>query len=183
MLRYLTPRWPYNIQGPQTLAVAQISPTNYKQWDGGVEDSPSQMLPPPLLWPPPLQSWACWDRHPPPLWQLTLVLFLQAIVIHIYKEHFQGWKFSGGLCTNAFLQKQSCSRCLHLFPPFFWFLSFSFLSCLSFFFSFFSPRSCCLYCAYFSEYLKKPDIGDCSLIYTMFHWAGRENTHMAECAG
>lgn len=122
-------------------------------------------------------------QTPPPLWQLTLVLFLQAIVIHIYKEHFQGWKFSGGLCTNAFLQKQSCSRCLHLFPPFFWFLSFSFLSCLSFFFSFFSPRSCCLYCAYFSEYLKKPDIGDCSLIYTMFHWAGRENTHMAECAG
>lgn len=35
MLRYLTPRYPYDIQGPQTLAVAQISLTNYKQWDGG----------------------------------------------------------------------------------------------------------------------------------------------------
>lgn len=62
MLRYLTPRCPYDIQGPQTLAVAQISLTNYKQRDGG---GASQKLFSPLLHPPHTSSVPVdWDRHP-----------------------------------------------------------------------------------------------------------------------
>lgn len=89
---------------------------------------------------------------------------------------------SVGALHKCLFQKQSCST-VCIFRLVFWFLlfpffsflfsfsfslfpSFSFLS-FSFFFLFFGL--CCLYCAYFPEYLKKPDTRDCSLIYMMFH--------------
>lgn len=148
MLRYLTPRWPYNIQGLQTLAVAQISLTNYKQWDwgGAVGTAHRQSCPLPRLWPPPLQSEPT-ETDTPSSFGSWLVLFLQAIVIHIYKEHFQEWKFSGGSARMFFKSRVALGACIffpfHLVYPFFLsFLTFSFL------------RPCCLYCAYFPEYLK-----------------------------
>lgn len=115
------------------------------------------------------------------------VLSLQAIVIHVYKEDFEGWKFTGGLCTNAFFQKQSslgvCIPPLSLVSPSFSFLSLFFSPLPHFFGDYFAY----LYCAYFPEYLRKPDMGDCVLIYMMFHRAGREKTHIAkrssECEG
>lgn len=111
MLRYLTPRWPYNIQGPQTLAVAQISLTNYKQWDGG--GSPSQRLPSPLLWPPPLQSELM--RQPSPPSAADLYFPSRLLLYTFIKRIFREGNSVGALHKCPF-QKQSCSRCLHLFP-------------------------------------------------------------------
>ena len=116
MLRYLTPRWPYNIQGPQTLAVAQISLTNYKQWDWGVVGTTHhQSCPLPRHWPPPLQSEPA-ETDTPSSFGSWLVLFLQAIVIHIYKEHFQEWKFSGGSARMFFKSKVALG--VWIFLPF-----------------------------------------------------------------
>lgn len=133
MLRYLTPRWPYNIQGPQTLAVAQISLTNYKQWDWGVVGTTHhQSCPLPRHWPPPLQSEPA-ETDTPSSFGSWLVLFLQAIVIHIYKEHFQEWKFSGGSARMFFKSKVALG--VWIFFPFLLVYPF-FLSFLTFFFFF-----------------------------------------------
>lgn len=140
MLRYLTPRWPYNIQGPQTLAVAQISLTNYKQRDGGWSvggGSPSQKLPSPLPWPPPLQSELTETDTLSPL-AADLYFSSRLLLYTFIKSTFRDGNSVGALHKCLF-QKQSCSSCVHLslssgFSFFFLFLSFSFFPFLLLFF-------------------------------------------------
>lgn len=94
--------------------------------------SPSQMLPSPLLWPPPLQSEL--TRQPSPPSAADFYFPSRLLLYTFIKRIFREGNSVGALHKCPF-QKQSCSRCLHLFPfllvsPF----SFCFLSSPFFFF-------------------------------------------------
>lgn len=104
-------------------------------------------------------------QTPPPPLAADLYFSSRLLLYTFIKSTFRNGNSVGGSTQMLFFfQKQSCSRCLHLFS--FWFLPFSFLAIFFFVFFFLRP-CCCLYCAYFPEYLKKPDRGDCSFISMM----------------
>lgn len=132
---------------------------------------------PPLLWPPPLQSEFTERQTPPPL-AADLYFSSRLLLYTFIKSTFRDGNSVGALHKCLSQRQRWCSTCLHLFPfllvsPFF--SSFSSPPPFFFFFLTMLPILCL-----FPEYLKKPDVKGCSLIYMRFHWAGRENTHIAQ---
>lgn len=153
MLRYLTPRCPYDIQGLQTLAVAQISLTNYKQWDGGASIARAVLpFPPPT---PHLFS-PRWLRQAFPSSGSRPVLCSKLLLHRFIKSTLRA-----GNSGDSTLMLFSKAKLLGVFA------SFSFSSASPLFtllIPHFSWRPLWLSCAYFPQYLKKPDMGECTFI-------------------